>query len=179
MVLWPKAYDSLQNKALPILEGLRLAWERMQPCEIEVLMAFGETTTWFQTLPEDLRRHCTLSEKVSRTEVLKMMSESRVMLAPAISDGVPNSMYEAMAAGAFPIVSPLETITPVVENESNVLFARNLYPQEIADALTRAMNDDKLVDEAAERNLVLVSRIADRNKIRPRVLDFYEALAGL
>jgi glycosyltransferase involved in cell wall biosynthesis len=106
------------------------------------------------------------------------MTKARVMLAPSLVDGVPNSMYEAMAAGAFPIVSPLDTIRPLVENETNVLFARNLYPNEIADALCRAMSDDALVDAAAQRNLALARRIADRSKIKTRVIEYYERLAG-
>ncbi len=101
------------------------------------------------------------------------------MLAPALIDGVPNSLYEAMASGAFPIVSPLETILPVVRHEENVLFARNLYPQEIAEALSRAMTDDELVDAAAERNLELVRHVAGREAIRERVIEFYERLARI
>ena len=50
--------------------------------------------------------------------------------------------------GAFPIVSPLETITNLIKQDENVLFARNLYPNEIADALIRAMMDDELVDQS-------------------------------
>jgi len=100
------------------------------------------------------------------------------MLAPALIDGIPNSMYESMAAGAFPIVSPLETILPLVKHEENVLFARNLYPNEIAEALERAMTDDKLVDAAAQRNIELVRRVAARDVIRPRVIEFYESLVG-
>jgi len=73
-------------------------------------------------------------------------------------------------------LSPIETVTSVVKNEENVLFARNLYPHEIADALVRAMTDDALVDEAAQKNLELVRRIASRDLIRPRVIEFYESL---
>jgi uncharacterized protein (DUF2336 family) len=83
-----------------------------------------------------------------------------------------------MAAGALPIVSPHETLTPVVKNEENVLFARNLYPPEIADAISRAMTDDQLIDSVAERNLILVRRIADRAVIRPHVIEFYERLTN-
>jgi glycosyltransferase involved in cell wall biosynthesis len=86
-------------------------------------------------------------------------------------------MWEAMAAGALPIVSPLETIRPIAEHERNVLFARNLYPHEIAEALCRAMSDDALVDSVAKRNLEVVRRRADRSKIRPRVIEYYESLA--
>ena len=99
------------------------------------------------------------------------------MLAPSLIDGTPNCLFEAMALGALPIVSPLDTIRPIVEPEQNVLFARNLYPNEIADTLRRAMTDDDLVDRVAERNLGLVRRLADRALIARRVTAYYESLA--
>ena len=106
------------------------------------------------------------------------MGRARVMLAPSLVDGTPNSMFEAMATGAFPILSPLDTIRPLVRDGCNVLFARNLYPDEIGEALVRAMTDDVLVDIAAERNLALVRELADRHAIRPRVVGLYESLAA-
>jgi glycosyltransferase involved in cell wall biosynthesis len=177
-ILWPKAYECPQNKALPVLEALRLAWERLPPCEIRMLAVDPEVRLWFQTLPEGLRALCTLHERVPRAEALEMMTGARVMLAPSLIDGVPNSMYEAMAAGAFPVLSPIETIRPLVEEGRNVLFARNLYPEEIASSLVRAMTDDAMVDAAAQANLALVRRLADRDEIRPRVVAFYEQLAA-
>jgi hypothetical protein len=58
------------------------------------------------------------------------------------------------------------------------LFARNLYPHEIAEAISRAMTDDELVNAAAERNLELVRCVAGREAIRKRVIEFYERLAA-
>lgn len=177
ILLWPKAYEWRQAKALPVLEALKLAKASMPPCEVHMLAVTPEVRMWFHTLPNDVRENCFLYDRVPRERVLELMTASRVMLAPSLSDGVPNTMYEAMAAGALPIVSPLETIVSLVQNERNVLFARNLYPEEIAAALVRAMTDDKLVDEAAQLNLELVSRIADRNEVRPRVVAFYNSLS--
>ena len=107
------------------------------------------------------------------------MSQSRVLLAPSLVDGTPNAMFEAMAAGALPIMSPLDTIRPIVEDRTNVLFARNLWPAEIADALVTAMTDDELVDRVAVNNTRRVHELADRAVIRPKVVSFYEELAGL
>jgi glycosyltransferase involved in cell wall biosynthesis len=178
LVLWPKAYECPQSKALPVLEALKLTAGRMPPCEVHMLAVTPEVRMWFQTLPDDIRERCCLNERTPREEALGLMAASRVMLAPSLADGVPNAMYEAMAAGAFPVVSPLDTILPLVKDEQNVLFARNLYPDEIATALIRAMTDDKLVDDAARGNLELVSRIANRSEVRERVVKFYESLAN-
>ena len=179
LVLWPKAYECPQSKALPVFEALKLALHRLPACEIHMLAMIPETRMWFAALPEELRRICVpIVDRLPREETLRLMCRARVMLAPSLVDGVPNSLYEAMACGAFPIVSPLETITPVVQAERNVLFARNLYPQEIADALVRAMTDDDLVEQAARNNLELVRRIADRASIGPKVVAYYEELAA-
>lgn len=179
LILWPKAYESTWSKALPVFEALKLCWKSIQPCTIHLLsMTDPDTRAWFYTLPEQIRENCIVHDRIPRSEVLSLTGQARVMLIPSLVDGVPNTLYEAMASGAFPIVSPLDTIRPVVENEKNVLFARNLYPEEIEAALTRAMCDDQLVDEAGQNNLELVRKIADRSKIKPRMIAFYEDLAG-
>lgn len=179
IIVWPKAYDCEWSVALPVLEAIQLVWQRIQPCSIYMfVMVTPGTRMWFNTLPREIRQHCHVFNRVPRDELLAFMSQARVMLAPSLVDGVPNSLYEAMACGAFPIVSPLETIVPVVQNETNVLFARNLYPQEIANALLRAMNDDDLVREAAKQNLELVKKLADRSVLRRQVITYYETLSS-
>ena len=177
-IVWPKAYDSAWGKMLPTFEASKMVWDQIQPCEIHMLSMNAESNMWYWSLPEEIRRSCRPRERVARAEVLELLPKARVMLAPTLIDGIPNSLYEAMACGAFPILSPIETVLPVVKNEENVLFARNLYPNEIANAIARAMTDDTLVDAAAKRNLELVRRIASRNLIRPRVIEFYENLCS-
>ena len=177
MILWPKSYECPWSKALPVLEAIRSAWSAIQPCEIAALTMPPEVEMWLRSLPGEIQRAFQVFQGVPRPKVLELLAGSRVMLAPSLVDGVPNSLYEAMALGAFPVVSPLETIAGVVRDEVNVLFARNLYPDEMAGALVRAMNDDPLVDRAAVRNLALVETIANRALIGPRVMRFYSALA--
>jgi glycosyltransferase involved in cell wall biosynthesis len=156
-----------------------MVWDQIEPCEIYMLvMTVPGTRMWYRALPEKIRRHCHVEDRIPRQELMELLLRSRVMLAPSLVDGIPNSMLEAFAAGAFPIVSPLETISGVVKHEDNVLFARNLYPNEVADAILRAMTDDALVDRAADRNLELVRSIADRSIISPRVIRYYESLVG-
>lgn len=178
IILWPKAYNCPWSVALPVYEALKIAWDRIKPCKIHMLAMTPDARMWFNALPPDIRRHCHVHDRIPRQEVLFLMQQSRVMLAPSLVDGIPNSLYEAMAAGAFPIVSPLETIASVVQNERNVLFARNLYPDEIAQALERSMTDSMLVDTAAQQNYLIVQRLADRALTGPRVVAFYKALAA-
>ena len=175
LILWPKAYDCEWSSALPVFEALKIAWARIKPCRIVMLWMTTETTKmWFKTLPEEILKNTQVFERIPRHEALDFMVRARVILAPSLVDGIPNTLYEAMACGAFPIVSPLETIKTVVMEETNVLFARNLYPEEIAAALVKAMQEDFLVDQATRNNLELVHRIADRRSIAQKVIAYYQ-----
>lgn len=178
LVLWPKAYETMTAKGVPVLEAIVKYWDRLQPCRIEMLwFTQPEMKIWFDRMvPEHIRASCIPLGRLSREDTLQRMSRARVLLAPSLSDGVPNTMLEAMAMGAAPIVSPLETIAPIVRDEENVLFARNLYVDEIGEALVRALNDDALVDRMAAANLIRVRELADRDEVRRRVVSFYEAV---
>jgi glycosyltransferase involved in cell wall biosynthesis len=180
-ILWPKTYETISSKALPVFEAIRLAWDRIAPVTFEMLwLVQSDVQIWFnKTMPDHIKASCNLHGRLGREQVLTMLPNARVMLAPSLTDGIPNSMMEAMALGAFPIVSPLDTITPVVKNEENVLFARNLYPEEIATALVRAMQDDALVDRAAERNVACVDQLANRSRVRNAVIEYYTQIAGM
>ena len=175
-IVWPKAYECPASKALPVLEAFKLCWQRIQPVKIIMTAIIPETRMWLANQPPEIRNTCVTLDRVPREEMLKLFATARIVLMPSLTDGVPNTLYEAMGAGALPIVSPLETITPLVEKARNVLYARNLYPQEIADALAYAMNDDQMIDEAAENNLVRVREIAEREMIRVKVTRFYHKL---
>jgi hypothetical protein len=179
VILWPKAYECPWSKALPVFEALTQHWHRFPDCEIHMLATVPESRMWFHAMPAAIKRACVIDDRIPRDAVLQLMGRSRVMLAPSLVDGTPNSMFEAMATGAFPVLSPLDTIRPLLREGRNTLFARNLYPDEIGDALARAMSDDNLVDDAAAENRELVRALADRATIRPKVVGLYESLAGV
>lgn len=177
-VVWPKAAEGPWAEVLPVLEALRIAWQEIRPCSIHILNSSSRVGEWLQTLPATLQRACVVHGHIPRDDFLALLARARILLAPSLVDGVPNILYEAMACGAFPIVSPLDTIRSAVSDE-NVLFARNLYPNEIAEALATAMSNDQMVDAAAETNFDLVRQIANRNLIRPQVIGYYQSLVEM
>jgi glycosyltransferase involved in cell wall biosynthesis len=178
LLLWPKAYTTPWAKALPVLEALRLAWSRIRPCRVVALAADQEIGDWVRLCPPSMREAIELHPRVEHGRVLDLMRQARVMLAPSLIDGTPNVMWEAMACGAVPVVSPLPTITQIVKEDENVLFARNLYPDELAHQLVRAMTDERLADSFAEANLRIVRERADRRWIKGSVTNFYRLVVS-
>lgn len=177
-ILIPKAYECQFSKILPVFEAVKLCWEQISPCKLVMTACNEEAKAWFRTLPKNIQSCSVLEERIPHEQLLDIMAQARVVLAPSLIDGIPNTLYESMATGAFPVFSPLETFQDLLRDGQNILFARNLYPNEIAEALVKAMNDDVLVDSAAELNLQLVRSLADRSDIRRDVISFYNSLVN-
>ena len=173
IILWPKAYESKWSKAIPVLEAIKLAWETIKPCKIIMTACNPEVREWLFTFPEEIQNSFQVNDRISHAEMISLMQTARVVLAPSLVDGVPNVIYESMAYGAFPIVSPLDTIQRVFQNKTNVLFARNIYPTEIKEALVIAMTDNLLIDTAYHTNLEMVRKIANRKTIAENVIKSY------
>lgn len=174
VIVIPKAYEGFQSKVMPILEALKQVWSQIAPCKVELLAVTPEVELWMKTLPANIQACCELKTRVGRDEAIRSIARARVMVAPSLLDGVPNVLYEAMAAGTVPIVSPLETIPTIVCDRQHALFARNLYADEIAAALVSSMTDDVLVDAIAVNNHHLIRELADRQVMRRIVSNFYQ-----
>ncbi|SLM30968.1 putative Glycosyl transferase group 1 [Desulfamplus magnetovallimortis] len=177
-ILWPKAYNCPQSIAYPVFEALKLCWDKISPCHIYMTaMTQQEVQMWFEVLPEKIRHNTTAMERIKRDDFLKLLGKVRVMLAPSLSDGMPNVLAEAMAMGTMPIVSPLSSILPHVDS-NHILFARNMFPNEISEALIKAMNDKQLIDSSANINSSIIAKTMGRDKAKQDIINFYYNIHG-
>lgn len=179
LIVVPKAYEGPYHKGLPILEALRIVEPELSDYEIHLLMCSQELRRWLRRMPESLQQRCVCHDHLLHGEVMDLLKRARVMIGTSLSDGTPNVMLEAMAAGALPLLSPLESICEWINDGQNGLLAHALYPTEIAAALRRALTDDGLFETARSINWSLVSARANREVIKPQVLNYYRSLISL
>jgi glycosyltransferase involved in cell wall biosynthesis len=108
---------------------------------------------------------------------LQLMGAARVLIATTAYDGLPSTLIEAMALGAFPIHSGLETIREWIKDGENGLLVPAEDEQAVAIALRRALSDDDLVNHAAELNADIIKNQLSDAVIRPKVIALYQSLA--
>jgi len=112
----------------------------------------------------------------SNDELLKLFSRSRISIGCSFSDGVPATMLEAMACGAFPI----QTNTAITEEWIEDGISGILVPPDdvmaIEKAIRQALSDDQLVDNAAEINRKTIIEKADNSKLSVTVEKIYNTI---
>ena len=177
-VIWTKAYEGFESKGLPVLAGILLAWPRIRGTTFNFMAVNEPVAAQIRKLPQDLQDHIKIQSRIPRSEILALMKKSRVVMAPSLLEGVPNSLYEAMAARCVPIFSRLDTYKDMFEDRENILYADNLDPQKIADVLVEAMTDDALADRIAQANLTKVAAVANRTQIAEKVITLYMNLSA-
>lgn len=175
-VIWPKAYEGIESKGLPVVEAIRLAWPKIAGTKFILTAADHNIQQAVSRLPEDIKKHIEIHRRIPRAEMLGLMKKSRVVMAPSLLEGIPNALYEAMAAQCVPVFSPLPTYQDIFRGNENILYAANLNSEEIAASLIRALTDDELADKMAAINKVLVAQIANRRKIADNLIRLYRDL---
>ena len=177
-VIWPKAHEGISSKALPILEGIKMAWDGIKVVNFKIFcLDQEEIEFWIQkNMPLEIRKYFQVYGRINRQQFLGHLSKAQVLLSPSIMDGVPNVLLESMAHKVIPIVSPLESIKGIVSDPENVHFARNLYPNEIAKALVNSLSDKSGNQIKIQNNINLIKSNYERSLIRTRVLNFYSEI---
>ena len=173
-----KGYSGWAGRADVALHALQLCADVLQDYKIVVYSANAEvehvaryvsgvTNIPFEVLPQS-----------PREEIIKLLGRSRLAIGMSISDGTPISMLDAMVMGAFPIQSDTISTAEWITHGENGLLVPPEDAVALAAAIRQALSDDRLVNNAAERNARWTETQLDRSAIQPQVVAMYEKVAA-
>ena len=111
--------------------------------------------------------------KIPHEEVLKLMGKSLIYIGNSDSDGMPNTMLEAIFMGAFPIQSnPGGATAELIQNGANGLLIEDCEDMEdIKRLILKALQ----IDFFKLQNADLIASL-DFEFVRKKVLETYNKL---
>ncbi len=104
---------------------------------------------------------------------LRILSKAKILIAMTISDGLPGTLVETMSLGVFPIHSDLEPIREWIKDGMNGFLIPPEDPKKLATALHKILNNEDLVDQAADYNQRLIKEKLSDSVVRSNVIDMY------
>jgi glycosyltransferase involved in cell wall biosynthesis len=116
---------------------------------------------------------------MSQDKLAALLQKSAIIVSPSITDGTPNSMLEAMACGAFPVMSNLESVREWICHGQNGLLFDPTQPQDLTNCLKIALNNATLRQQAQDRNIEIVQERADYLRVMPDVRQFLMNVSGV
>ena len=103
------------------------------------------------------------------------MNLAHIMIMVPQSDGMPNTLWEAMACGALPVLNRLPQYAEVIEDGINGLLVEP-EPADIAKVILQALANPELKTKAELRNRELVQTMADQDQEMARMEGWYDSL---
>jgi len=113
--------------------------------------------------------------ELSHDRLLELFSSARIYVGISSSDGISVSLQEAMVCGAFPIQTDTSCANEWIENGKTGFIVKVDDLPGITQAIKTALENDALVDSAAELNLKTAQERLDQKVVSSLSKNFYES----
>lgn len=170
-----KGYQHKFGRCNIVLEAISMLQEQLAGYEIIVFAASKEVLEYSKEKHLDIWKNLTIYGLLPQNEILEIMGKSQIYIGNSISDGMPNTLLEAIIMGAFPIQSnPGGATAEFIINGKNGLLIENPENADgIRDLIQRAILDRVFLKKGAEYNFKNIKPKLEKDSVRKLVLDKY------
>jgi len=113
--------------------------------------------------------------ELSHDRLLELFSSARIYVGISSSDGISVSLQEAMVCGAFPIQTDTSCANEWIEDSKSGFIVKVDDLPGITRAIKTALENDALVDSAADLNLKTAQERLDQKVVSSLSKSFYES----
>jgi glycosyltransferase involved in cell wall biosynthesis len=123
-----------------------------------------------------LEKRVKLLPLLPQEQLWNLFSQAQIFASISSHDGTPNSFLEAIACGSFPVVGDIESLREWVTPGINGFVVEPSRPQEVAEAILQALEDDNLRQQAALYNHDLIEARASSVNVSKKIDVLYQNL---
>lgn len=174
VVISTRAHESLYNVG-QIIDAFALA-HRERPQTRLVVAHGGALTDSLRVRARATGAPITFTGHLGRAAFRDALADAEIFVSVPSSDATAVALLQAMAAGAFPIVSDLPAVREWIRDGENGLVVPSHHPDMLAAAIVRALDDAGLRRRAADANLVIVEQRGLNEVNMQRMEQIYRAL---
>ena len=120
----------------------------------------------------DEKKIILLNETRDKQEVIKTYQSADVFVMPSLREGLPLTLFEAMACGLPIVASPVNGIPYELEEGTNGFLVDNKDLVGFANKIEKLLNNDKLREEISQNNIEK-SRAYDWDLIHHKIMEVY------
>lgn len=173
-----KGYEGKLGRCNNILKAICGLKEELSRFEIKVFGANSKVLEFVTNAPLKNWPNFTVMEKIPHDKVLELMGESFLYIGNSISDGMPNTLLEAIIMEVFPIQSnPGGATEELIEDGKNGFLIKNPESHEEINALIKkTLNSRSTIIEGIRFNKISIKPGLERDIIKKEVLKRYKII---
>lgn len=97
-------------------------------------------------------------------KLASLLGEATIYVSTSLSDSTSVTLLEAMASGAFPIVTDIAGNREWITDGVNGYLVPSDDPLKLADKIIQTISNPKIIETAALKNIELIKKYGDRQK---------------
>ncbi|OYX85753.1 MAG: glycosyl transferase family 1 [Flavobacteriales bacterium 32-34-25] len=173
-----KGFQGRSGRAIPVLKAIEQLQNLLSDFEIVVFGADAEVFSFVKKLNTDKWNNFTVLGKITHDEVVQLMGQSLIYIGNSNSDGIPNTLLEAICMDVFPIQSnPGGATAEIIENGVNGILIENPEDsQEIKQLLLKILDQNVLVEKGIKFNNSTIKPNLEYNYLRNQVVKKYDLI---
>ncbi|MBF4985403.1 glycosyltransferase family 4 protein [Nonlabens mediterrranea] len=170
-----KGNHNRSGRALQVLKALEQLGQHIDHLEVIV---FGATNPLILDFETDQIKNLTIKAILNHDQILELFGESLIYIGNSNSDGMPNTLLEAICAGAFPIQSnPGGATAELIENGTNGLLIEECEDvKHIQAIIHKAISNKTLLEGGVAHNTTHILPMLSRYKITQQVIKAYTSI---
>lgn len=168
-----KGYHHRFGRGLVVVRALLELQEVLRGFEVVIFGAHQEVINFIDENNLNFKTYD--RHELNHDEVMKLMGQSLIYIGNSISDGMPNTLLEAIVMGAFPIQSNPGGVTAeiITHGENGLLIENPESFEEIKKQLLQVINNSDLLKQAAVLNELIANNRLDYEINKQKVVELY------
>jgi glycosyltransferase involved in cell wall biosynthesis len=177
-VIVVKGYQDNSGRALNALQALELIHSDLSSFEVIIISASEPVKIQAELLKSSYSMNIKCLEKVSHEAVIDLFKSARVYLGLSISDGISNTMVEAMQFGALPIQSENSSAKEFIADGVSGFIVNPWDIQLISKILRESLLDIEFLNQAMIINRNVIQKRFNRDIGITKLRDLYISIFG-
>ncbi|WP_232804667.1 glycosyltransferase family 4 protein [Salegentibacter maritimus] len=173
-----KGYQGLHGKCIEVLKAIQTAEKHLKDYRLVVFGAAPEVFDFVKNSSLKEFGNLEIYGKLNYQDLMKLMGQALIYIGNSSSDGMPNTLLEAIVMGAFPIQSnPGGATAEILEHAKNgFLIEEPEDTKEISSLLLESLNNSELIEKAVCWNSRNIKPKLERERVKERVLQAYKLI---
>ena len=170
-----KGYQGMLGRGIYVIKALKRIKPEIKDYKIVFFGCSLELKEFLKSEGLTTWPNVQMYSNIPHKTVMELMGKSQIYIGNCISDGMPNTLLEAIVMGAFPIQSnPGGATAEIIEHGLNGLLIENPEDSnEIGAHIVEAITNPELMRKGVEYNNKYVRPRLDRDLISKAVIEKY------
>ena len=118
-----KGYENRSGRSINVVKALQEIYKDLKDFEIVFFLTSPNLFDYLEDNKSEIDFNYRILDNIDHLKMMKTMGESLLYIGNSNSDGIPNTLLEAMGMGAFPIQSnPGGASSEIIKNGYNGLL---------------------------------------------------------